>query len=698
MSTRKLNSFFITSLGVMILFIPMACIYTFTASAAGLLSPKDGNIPPLSIQDHKVNVIIQDGYAITTIEQTFANPHDRDLEAVYSFPIPERAAVAEFTMWIDGKPVVAEVMKRDTARDVYTKEKEAGRDAGLTEQQGNKTFDISLFPVRASQPTSIRMVYIQPIVYDHNIASYVYPLEEGGVDEEKIQFWTSNDTVVGTFSFDMHIRSAAHLQAVRAPSHPSAAVTQVTPGEWTVHMDNMGASAGQVEEGAEPTAIPSAVPARLDTDIVVYFRLPDTSPPSLDLVTYKPLINKPGVFMLTLTPGDDLAPITAGADWVFVLDLSGSMQGKYGALAEGVEKTINRMGPDDRFRIIAFSNSAWELTNGYVSATERNKHVYTSMVASQKPGGSTNLYDGLSMALAKLDADRPCAILLVTDGVANVGETNQRAFLDLVSKRDVRLFTFIMGNSANRPLLTAMTGASGGFSMAVSNSDDIIGKILQAKSKVTHQALNSARLNISGIKIGEQTPEKIGSVYRGQSLTIFGRYYTGGPAQVKLSAKVGGKDMEYQTSFVFPEGSTDSPELLRLWAYARIAELKEEIDNFGEKADIKTAIEDLAVEHGLVTNYTSMVVVREEVFQKLGVERRNKARRAVETSAQTARQASPVQNRRADSYTPMFTGRRANLSSSGSAGAGAADGLFILTLPFLVAAALRGGRRTTGRV
>ncbi|QVL49302.1 MAG: hypothetical protein KFB96_01875 [Thiocapsa sp.] len=48
----------------------------------------------------------------------------------------------------------------------------------------------------------------------------------------------------------------------------------------------------------------------------------------------------------------------------------------------------------------------------------------------------------------------------MTDGVANVGETEQRNFLRLLEQKEVRLFTFIMGNSANRPLLEALTQAT----------------------------------------------------------------------------------------------------------------------------------------------------------------------------------------------------------------------------------------------
>jgi Ca-activated chloride channel homolog len=50
-----------------------------TVLAAGLLVPKDGSIPALDIRDHLVDVVIEDGYAVTTAEQVFHNPHDRDL-------------------------------------------------------------------------------------------------------------------------------------------------------------------------------------------------------------------------------------------------------------------------------------------------------------------------------------------------------------------------------------------------------------------------------------------------------------------------------------------------------------------------------------------------------------------------------------------------------------------------------------------
>ena len=137
--------------------------------AAGLLTPADGTGAKLNIREHHVNVVIEDGYAITTVNQSFFNPHANDLEAIYSFPVPHKAAVAEFTVWIDGKPITGEVLEKKQARQVYESEKAAGRDAGLMEQDDYRSFDTRVSPVRAGQVTRIRFAYIQPAHIDTGI-------------------------------------------------------------------------------------------------------------------------------------------------------------------------------------------------------------------------------------------------------------------------------------------------------------------------------------------------------------------------------------------------------------------------------------------------------------------------------------------------------------------------------------------------
>ena len=684
--------------GSLLIFSLLASI---TAHAAGLLTPVNSGLPELEIRSHKVNVIIEDGFATTTVEQVFHNPHQQDLEALYSFPVPDHAAVGEFVFWVDGKPVIGEVVEKKQAREIYQKERQAGRQAAVTEQNDYKTFEISVTPVKAGQDVRIKLVYIQTTQLDSGIGRYVYPLEEGGVDEEQLAFWNNNDTVTDRFSFNLRIKSSWPVKGVRVPHQSGAQISQQNERSWDVHINNMGGTAASESAQAQKMTtvdnhrdvrLEQAVntmphSAKLDKDIVVYWRLADNLPAAVEIITYKPDSHGRGTFMMTLTPGIDLKPVTEGKDWVFILDISASMQGKYQTLAEGVKQALKKMTPKDRIRVILFNNQARELTAGYTSASEENINQLIQKVTAIQPEGGTNVYDGLKMAIKKLDSDRTSAIILVTDGVANVGVTKQKKFIELIKTRDVRLFTFIMGNSANRPLLENLTEASHGFAINVSNSDDIVGRIMLAASKVSYEALHDINIKISGVKTADIQPEQPGSLYRGEQLVLLGHYWTDQDkqAQVSFNTRLSGEARQYQTQFIFPAQNTEHPELERLWAYHTINTLQSQIDNFGEDADYKDnkqAIIDIAREFSLVTNYTSMIVLEEQQFKTYNIARNNQQRVNTENQARARRtQQAPV-SRRVDQNQPMFTGNRSYIGGNGG---GAMDlWSLLLLLPLLV--------------
>lgn len=642
-------------------------LFSSFSYSAGLLKPSNSALPDLQIREHHVEVTIENGYVVTSVEQVFFNPNDSDLEAIYSFPVPESAAVGEFTYWIDGKAVIAEVIEKQKAREIYEIEKSAGRQTAIVEQDSFKTFDISVYPVRASDKVRIRLVYLQSAHLDLGIGRYVYPLENGGVDELKDAFWTRNEIVSEKFSFTLDFRSSYAIDALRLPKHPHATVQQVSAQEWRAHLIN--------QTNPEETQTSSSV-ITLDQDIVVYWRQVEGLPGSIDLISYKDENQARGTFMLNFNPGDDLSPITQGSDWTFVLDISGSMQGKYATLVEGVRQGLNKLRSDDRFRIILFNEQAINLSGSFQNTTPENVSDALQKLENWQVGGGTNLYAGLSRGLNNLQSDRPSGVILVTDGVANVGTTERKAFLELLEKYDVRLFTFVMGNSADRPMLQQMAKVSQGFAMSVSNADDIVGQILLASSKLTHQAYRDIELSIDGVRVKDLSPEKIGSMYRGDQLSVFGHYWKGGDAKVRLKAKIGNEEKIYETSITFPSTDTRNPELERLWAFGTIENLQAKLAYLGADSDIEQAITDIAKEYGLVTEYTSMIVVEENVFQQLNIDRNNMARVENEQKARADRLIAPVQDNRADKSAPMYKNKR----PTSSGGGGASDFLWVFLL------------------
>src|SRR5437762_2660447 len=368
------------------------------------------------------------------------------------------------------------------------------------------------------------------------------------------------------------------------------------------------------------------------------------------MIAYKPKADAPGTFMMVVTPGVDLQPITRGADYVFVLDVSGSMTDKLSTLARGVAETMKHFKSGDRFRIITFSNSADDMTHGFVDANPQSVAEWSAKVAQLTPRSGTNIYAGLDLAFKNLNSDRATSVLLVTDGVANEGVVDPKEFRKLVKQYDIRVFGFVMGNNANWPLMRTIADASGGFYSAVSNDDDIIGQILLAKSKITSEALHDATFKIDGVKVSETTGDVINKIYRGQQLVIFGRYAKGGRAHVTLDAKLTGKDQTYKTDFDFPDTDTSNPELERLWALTMTEDVTaREYAGVMPETEAENAIRDIGLKYQLVTDYTSMLVLADGDFIKRGIDRNNKQRIEIEHAAQSTRANAAPLNTRVDS-------------------------------------------------
>src|SRR5215470_1218766 len=73
--------------------------------AAGTLTPVGSPHQPIRIKDHQVNVVITNGFARTEVLQTFHNPNDADLEALYSFPVPKSASLSEVTLYLGEREI-----------------------------------------------------------------------------------------------------------------------------------------------------------------------------------------------------------------------------------------------------------------------------------------------------------------------------------------------------------------------------------------------------------------------------------------------------------------------------------------------------------------------------------------------------------------------------------------------------------------
>ena len=615
--------------------ITMFTVITTALQAAGTLSPVNSGQKPAEIVSHDVVVTINNGFAQTEVNQQFKNINDTTMEAIYSFPVPQSASLADCQVQIGEQTMDGEVVAKDKAKQVYEEEKNAGNNAGVADKNGYQDFSFRIANLAPQDTARITFTYYQPLPVDTGVCRYQYPLEEGNTDDVgALSFWERNDKPTGKTTVRVILRSAWPVTAVRVPQ-----------GNVTTEQADL----------ANGTAdITYELPEGLTKDFLFYYSLANNLPGRLEVIPFK-RSGEDGTFMMVLTPGIDLKPITNGADYVFVLDKSGSMSGgKIQTLAKGAAQTIQKMNVNDRFRIITFNQSANDITGGYIPASPENVQKAVAMLNNVTADGCTNIYDGLKAALTKLDDDRVTSLVIVTDGVANTGEVNPQAFAKLMSRNDIRVFGFLMGNSCNWPLMRTICDVSGGFYDAVSNDDDIIGKIMLAKSKITSEALHDVKVSINGIKTYDVTKDCVKKLYRGQQLVMFGRYKDHGDATVTMKTRISGEDKTYTCKMTFPEQDEDNPELERMFAIAQI-EMHEDMVNQGleNQKENTDFIRNIGLKYQIVTDETSLVMLTDAQHAKHGIDRNNQKRVQAERTAQAQRKTQPIKNYRVDAPRPQ---------------------------------------------
>ena len=95
----------------------------------------DENASPLPLEHTQVNAHLTGLIATVTVNQFFANPRDEPVELEYLFPLPENAAIVDFSIHIGSRLIRGEVRETAQAREAYEQARQEGMHAALLEQR-----------------------------------------------------------------------------------------------------------------------------------------------------------------------------------------------------------------------------------------------------------------------------------------------------------------------------------------------------------------------------------------------------------------------------------------------------------------------------------------------------------------------------------------------------------------------------------
>src|SRR5881396_2095527 len=426
-------------------FALLAVAFPLATQAAGLLIADGGWGGVLEVKDHSVQVTINNGIAVTKVTQVFHNTERRQVEALYTFPVPRGASVANFSMWINGKEMVGEVLEKKRAREIYDSYKQARRDPGLLEQVDYKTFEMRIFPIAPGAEQKVQISYYQELDFDHDWATYVYPLATATRKDV-------DTSGTGRFAFALDVKSAVPITALDSPSHGEAfVVAKHSDSYYQASLESRGGS--------------------LAKDIVLACHLsrPQTG---FDLITSRD-DGEDGYFCLTLTAGEEMAKTEDGMDYVFVLDVSGSMadDGKLLLSKDSIGAFIQELGDKDRFEMMTFNVQPYLAFKQLRPAIAQVKEEATTFLATQQARGGTVLNPALTTAYKYAAADRPLNVVVLSDGLTEPQERQMLLRLIQSRPRNAKVFCIGVGNDVNKPLLEQLAQDAGGLASFVSRGD-----------------------------------------------------------------------------------------------------------------------------------------------------------------------------------------------------------------------------------
>ena len=171
----------------------------------------------------------------------------------------------------------------------------------------------------------------------------------------------------------------------------------------------------------------------------------------------------------------DLRPVNL----VLVIDKSGSMaeSDKMSRVKESLRTFVGKLRPDDVVSIVVFDDTAQVL---FAANRVGNGYELRRAIDCIEPSGSTNLHGGLMLgykeALKNFRKDATNRVILLTDGIANVGTVDPNKIAAESSEfngQGLDLSTIGVGLNLNNDLLRTLATRGRGLYYFVSDYQDI---------------------------------------------------------------------------------------------------------------------------------------------------------------------------------------------------------------------------------
>ena len=600
---------------------------------------------PLKRTDVKVDIT---GFiARATVTQTFYNPYDKNIEAVYVFPLPHTAAIDAMTMKMGERTIVGVIKRRAEARAIYEQAIQRGQTASLLEQERPNIFTQSVGNLKPRQEIHIEISYVDVLNYDVGTYEFHFPMVvgpryiPGAPISEKPQLPKELEGKVGEGKEGVTKVTRGpdpsgtgwSPDTDRVPDASRITPPVLKPGYRTGHDIRLAVSldAGVPVQDIE-IVNHAAKLERLDAAKATVNLSPLDAIPNKDFVLkYKVVGEKPEMavfahatgpeqryFMLMLQPKRDAVLGKAPPrELVFLVDSSGSMSGELIAKVKAAMRHfLQQSTPKDTLQVITFANQANSLFEKSVPITEANLARALAFTQQLHGGGGTEMLAGIKAVLnAPVDPKRVRIVVLLTDGYIG----NEEQIIAEVGRRagdSIRFWTIGIGASPNRFLIDGVAQQGGGMSAVLDLNTNPKPLVTRIVNRIHSPQLTNIQVDWQQLAVYETYPRRIPELWAHRPVILFGRYAAGGSAKIALSGIAEGKPFTYTVDVTLPDADPTHAVLGKVWARRKIEDLSAQMYD-ADTPEVVEEITRIALDYGLMSQWTSFVAVDESEMPTL---------------------------------------------------------------------------------
>ncbi len=569
----------------------------------------------MPLQHTDVKIEVSGFVASATVTQRYQNPFKKPIEAVYTFPLPNDAAVDDMQMTIGQRTIKGLIKRKKEAREIYERARERGQRASLLEQERPNIFTQSVANIMPGDNIVITIRYVNILRYTEGNYELVFPMVVG-------PRYIPGNTATG------HSGTGWAPDTDVVPDASRITPPVLKPGERTGHDISLsvkldaGVPIKDVQSISHVIDIKHINPHektlkihRADTlpnkDFVLRYQVAGKAP---EMATIAHHDERGGFFTLIIQPQQTVTDAQViPRELIFIVDTSGSMSGfPIEKSKEAMRRLIKGMRSTDIFNVIRFAGDTGTLWNKPQPHTETNVDKALRYVEGFRGQGGTEMRKGILEALAQPAAEGYLRIaFLLTDGY--IGD-EFRIFQSIEKeRRGARVFSLGVGSSVNRYLLdrAAEIGLGEAFYIRQDeNSQKVIDKFFQ---RVDRPALAHIEIDWGNLDVTELSPAKVPDLWAGQPIRIHGRYTQGGEENIVVRGQLANQPYQQKLRVKLPKTQPAHEAMATVWAREKVHQLMNQMVRDGQTKELIEKVTQLGLTFRLMTQWTSFVAVEEKV-------------------------------------------------------------------------------------